>query len=301
MLFRSSADAYRRIRNTARYFLSNTNDFNPTTDMVANEDMLALDRWAMDKAAKSQMIIVEAYENMQFHLVYQELLKFCSIEMGSLYLDITKDRQYTMPANSLARRSAQTASYHILQALVRWMYPILSFTSEEIWDAMYADSAKPVDYVLLTEWYDQLFDLDSVEVITNSDWDNIFAVRIAVGKQLEQLRKDKVIGSSLNANVTVYASGETYEALNKLKSELRFILITSEAQIEKADTHPADAIVAEGEGVKDVWLSVNASSAEKCVRCWHQREDIGINADHPELCSRCVDNVAGDGEARYYA
>ena len=300
-ILKRSADAYRRIRNTARYFLSNTNDFNPATDMVANEDMLALDRWAMAKAAKSQAIIIEAYENMQFHLVYQELLKFCSIEMGSLYLDITKDRQYTMPANSLARRSAQTAAHHILQALVRWMYPILSFTSEEIWDAIYADSEKPVEYVLLTEWYEQLFELDSDEKISNADWNSIFAVRVAVSKQLEQLRKDKVIGSSLNAEITVYASGETYEALNKLKNELRFALISSEATLVEADSQPTDTLIAEGEDVKNVWLSVVASSAEKCVRCWHQREDVGVNPDHPELCSRCVENVVGDGEARFYA
>jgi len=300
-ILKRSADAYRRIRNTARYLLSNTNDFNPDTDMVANEDMLALDRWAMDKAAKSQAIIVEAYENMQFHIVYQELLKFCSIEMGSLYLDITKDRQYTMPANSLARRSAQTAAYHILQALVRWMYPILSFTSEEIWNSIYAESKKPVDYVLLTEWYEQLFELGTDEALNHADWEAIFAVRVAVSKQMEQLRKDKVIGSSLNAEVTVYASGETYEALNNLKSELRFVTITSEAKLEKADFQPANTIVAEGEGIKNVWLSVTASKAEKCVRCWHQREDVGVNTDHPELCGRCVDNVVGGGEARLYA
>jgi len=300
-ILKRSADAYRRIRNTARYLLSNTNDFNPETDMIANDDMLALDRWAMDKAAKSQAIILEAYENMQFHLVYQEILKFCSVEMGSLYLDITKDRQYTMPANSVARRSAQTAAYHILQALVRWMYPILSFTSEEIWDAIYADQKKPVDYVLMTQWYEHLFELEDKESITNTDWDSIFAVRVAVSKQLEQLRKDSSIGSSLNAKVTVHASGETYDALDKLKNELRFVLITSEATLEKTDTQPVDTILAEGENIKNVWLSVTASNAEKCVRCWHQREDVGINKDHPELCGRCVDNVAGNGEARLYA
>ena len=300
-ILKRSADAYRRVRNTARYLLSNTNDFNPATDLVANEDMLSLDRWAMSKAAKSQDLIIEAYENMQFHLVYQEILKFCSIDMGSLYLDITKDRQYTMPANSLARRSAQTAAYHILQALVRWMYPILSFTSEEIWDAIYVDKEKPVDYVLLTQWYEHLFDLDSDEKISDSEWDSIFAVRVAVSKQLEQLRKDSSIGSSLNAEVTVYASGEIYDALNKLESELRFVLITSEAILQKAETQPENTIAAEGDGVSNVWLSVEASSAEKCVRCWHQRQDVGENSDHPELCGRCVENVAGDGEARLYA
>jgi isoleucyl-tRNA synthetase len=261
--------------------------------------MLALDRWAMDKTAKSQAIIVKAYEDMQFHLVYQEILKFCSIDMGSLYLDITKDRQYTMPANSLARRSAQTASYHILQALVRWMYPITSFTSEEIWDSIYAESEKPVDYVLLTEWYDELFELGSNEALSESDWASIFEVRIAVSKQLEQLRKDGSIGSSLNAEVTVYASGDTFEALNKLEKELRFVLITSGANIESTDNKPTDAV--EAEGASDVWLSVKASNAEKCVRCWHHQETVGSNVDHPELCGRCVENITGEGETRNYA
>jgi isoleucyl-tRNA synthetase len=300
-ILKRSADAYRRIRNTARYLLSNTNDFNPSTDMAANEDMLALDRWAMAKAAKSQAIIVDAYEKMQFHLVYQEILKFCSVEMGSLYLDITKDRQYTMPANSQARRSAQTAAYHILQALVRWMYPILSFTSEEIWDSMYENSPKSIDYVVLTEWYDQLFELGVSEALSIAEWDKVFAVRVAVSKQLEQLRKDGSIGSSLNAEVTVFASGETYQALSKLKDELRFVLITSDAKVELAEQQPANTIVAEGEDVKNIWLAVTASSAEKCVRCWHQREDVGSNSDHPELCGRCIENVAGDGEVRHYA
>lgn len=310
-ILKRSADAYRRIRNTARYLLSNTSDFNPATDSVAPEDMLALDRWAMNQAAKSQAIIIEAYKEMQFHLVYQEILKFCSIDMGSLYLDITKDRQYTMPANSQARRSAQTAAYHILQALVRWMYPILSFTSEELWQSIYADDSikeqKPVDYVLLTQWYEQLFELGDNEALSEADWDKVFAVRVAVSKQLEQLRKDASIGSSLNAEVTVYASGENFDALNKLGDELRFVLITSGATIEEASTQPDGTMVAEGETVKDVWLSVKASEKEKCVRCWHHREDVGSNSEHPELCSRCVTNVTAilddsqSGEARHYA
>jgi isoleucyl-tRNA synthetase len=298
-ILKRSADAYRRIRNTARYLLSNTNDFNPSTDMVAPEDMLALERWAMDKTAKAQAIIIKAYEDMQFHLVYQEILKFCSIDMGSLYLDITKDRQYTMPANSLPRRSAQTAAHHILQALVRWMYPITSFTSEEIWNSIYQEQDKPVDYVLLTEWYDELFELGDNEALSEADWASIFEVRVAVSKQLEQLRKDGSIGSSLNAEVTVYASGDTFEALNKLDEELRFVLITSGATVTNADNKPADAV--EAEGASGVWLSVKASGAEKCVRCWHHQESVGSNADHPELCSRCVENVDGKGEARQYA
>lgn len=310
-ILKRAADAYRRIRNTARYLLSNTSDFNPQTDSIAAADMLALDRWAVAQAAKTQAKITEAYEQMQFHVVYQELLKFCSIDMGSLYLDITKDRQYTMPANSVARRSAQTASYHILQALVRWMYPILSFTGEEIWNSIYESGDKPAEYVLLTDWYDQLFDLEPDEAISSEDWDRIFAVRIAVSKQLEQLRKEGSIGSSLNAEVTVYASGDTFDALRKLGEELRFVLITSDAVVKEADSQPENSLVAEGEGLDKVWLAVKASEYDKCVRCWHHREDVGSNPEHPELCGRCVDNVTailnegmdnvGQGEARYYA
>ncbi len=301
-ILKRSADAYRRIRNTARYLLSNTNDFNPGADLVAPGDMLALDRWAMAQAHKSQALITDAYEKMQFHLVYQEILKFCSVDMGSLYLDITKDRQYTMPAKSLARRSAQTASYHILQALVRWMYPILSFTGEEIWQSIYDNGAeKPVDYVLMTQWYDQLFELGDNEALSEADWDKIFAVRVAVSKQLEQLRKESAIGSSLNAEVVVYTSGDTFNALNKLSEELRFVLITSDAKVASADQQPEGTFVAEGEGIENVWLSVKASEAEKCVRCWHQRDDVGSNPEHPELCSRCIENIEGDGEVRQYA
>jgi isoleucyl-tRNA synthetase len=306
-ILKRAADAYRRIRNTARYLLSNTSDFNPAEDLVAAQDMLPLDRWAVARATESQASIVKAYNEMQFHLVYQELLKFCSIDMGSLYLDITKDRQYTMPAKSLARRSAQTAAYHILQALVRWMTPILSFTGEEIWDSIYQEGSKPAEYVLLTQWYDQLFGLGQDEHISSDDWDKIFAVRIAVSKQLEQLRKEGAIGSSLNAEVTVYASGDTFDALHKLDDELRFVLITSAATVEKADSQPAGSVPAEGENVGNVWLSVKASSHEKCVRCWHHREDVGRVTGHPELCGRCAENVeailggSGEGEVRHYA
>ena len=300
-ILKRSADAYRRIRNTARYLLSNTSDFNPETDLVAPKDMLALDRWAIAQAHKSQAIIVDAYEKMQFHLVYQEILKFCSVDMGSLYLDITKDRQYTMPANSLARRSAQTAAYHILQALVRWIYPILSFTGEEIWDSIYENANKPVDYVVLTQWYDDLFELSDNEALSADDWEEIFAVRVAVSKQLEKLRKEGSIGSSLNAEVTVYASADTFDALNKLGDELRFVLITSEANVEKADSQPDGTVAAEGEGINNVWLAVKASDAEKCVRCWHHRPDVGSHPEHPELCGRCIENVVGDGEVRQYA
>jgi isoleucyl-tRNA synthetase len=276
--------------------LSNISDFNPETDLVVADDMLALDRWAVAQAAHSQAKIIDAYDSMQFHLVYQEILHFCSIQMGSLYLDITKDRQYTMQADSLARRSAQTASYHILRALTRWMTPILSFTAEELWKKIPSEQA---DFAILSEWYEGLFELDADENITEADWQTIFAVREASGKQLEQLRKDKGIGSSLDAEVLIHCSGDVFNALNKLGDELRFVLITSATQLQQADSQPEGSTAVNG--LDNVWLQSMASPNEKCVRCWHHRDDVGTHKEHPELCGRCVENVAGSGEERQYA
>jgi isoleucyl-tRNA synthetase len=295
-ILKRAADAYRRIRNTARYLLSNISDFNPETDLVAANEMLALDRWAVAQAAKSQTKIIDAYNEMQFHLVYQEILHFCSIQMGSLYLDITKDRQYTMPSDSLPRRSAQTAAYHILRALTRWMSPILSFTAEELWKKMPFEDA---EFSILSEWYDGLFELGDTESITETDWQKIFAVREATGKQLEQLRKDKGIGSSLDAEVFVHCAGDTFDALNKLGEELRFVLITSAAQVQPAENQPDDSV--EANGLDNVWLQSIASPHNKCVRCWHHQDSVGDHSDHPELCGRCVENVSGSGEERHYA
>ena len=295
-ILKRAADAYRRIRNTARYLLSNINDFNPETDLVAPENMLTLDRWAVAQAAQAQANIITAYEEMQFHLVYQEMLHFCSIQMGSLYLDITKDRQYTMQADSMPRRSAQTASYHILGALIRWMTPILSFTAEELWKKMPSET---VEFAILSQWYQGLFELDANEAISEADWQIIFAVREASGKLLETLRKDKSIGSSLNAEILVHCSGKTFEALNKLGDELRFVLMTSATLVQQADSQPEGSVKAEG--LENVWLQAMASPHKKCVRCWHHREDISQHHKHPELCGRCVENVDGSGEERQHA
>ena len=295
-----TADAYRRIRNTSRYLLSNLSDFNPDTDLLEPTEMLALDRWAVSKTSQVQARIVDAYEKMQFHLVYQEMLHFCSIEMGSLFLDITKDRQYTMQANSTARRSAQSAAYLILHALVRWMTPILTFTAEEIWQQMPKSSAdKQLDYAQFAEWSDLLFSHDTSDLFSDDEWSIVFKVRDAVSKQLEVLRSDKQIGSSLDSAVEIYCSGKTHEILSKLGSELRFVMITSGAEIFESSQAPADAIaIPDLEGSAIV---AKASADEKCTRCWHHQPDVGEDSTHPELCGRCVENVAGSGEARQYA
>ena len=295
-----TADAYRRIRNTSRYLLSNLNDFNPETDLLAAADMLPLDRWAVAKANEVQSRITKAYADMQFHLVYQEMLHFCSIEMGSLFLDITKDRQYTMQADSPARRSAQSAAYLILHALVRWMTPILTFTAEEIWKEMPKDSAdSALPYAQFSEWSTQLFTMDDSDALSNDEWEAIFKIREAVSKQLEVLRGEKLIGSSLDASVTIYSSGETLKTIQKLGKELRFVLITSGADVVETDTTPENALAVTD--LESTWISSAASSDTKCTRCWHHQPDVGVDASHPELCGRCVSNVSGDGEVRHYA
>ena len=218
--------------------------------------------------------------------------------MGSIFLDITKDRQYTMKASSLPRRSAQTAAYHILNALVRWMYPVLSFTGEEIWQEIPGNKE---DYAALSLWYDKLVAFDDKEVISKEDWQTIFTLREAVSKQLEVLRKEDKIGASLTAIVNIECGQETFVVLSKLEDELRFVLITSGATVSKAEVGSEGAVPVEG--LNSTWISAKKSDAEKCVRCWHFRDDVGENSEHPELCLRCVENVSedGEGESRHYA
>ncbi|OQX05911.1 MAG: isoleucine--tRNA ligase, partial [Thiothrix lacustris] len=201
-ILKRTADAYRRIRNTARFLLANLNDFNPATDLVPAAEMLPLDRWAVDQAAQVQDNIRGAYDHFNFHLIAQEVLNFCTVELGSLFLDITKDRQYTMQAGSLGRHSAQTAAWHILNALVRWLYPVLSFTAEEIWQSMPGEKSE--EFVLFTQWYDGLFRLDASDKLSASEWSYVFALRELISKQLEAVRVAGQIGASLDAEVAIY-------------------------------------------------------------------------------------------------
>jgi isoleucyl-tRNA synthetase len=284
------ADAYRRLRNTARFLLANLHDFNPDTDSVAPEEMLALDRWAVDRAFRLQQEILSAYETYQFHLVYQKLHHFCTMDMGSLYLDIIKDRQYTCQTNSLARRSAQTALYHIVEALVRWLAPLLSFTAEDIWRYM---PSKRSESVLLETWYEGLFSYSDEEA---KKWEQVIEVRESVNKELEKLRVAEAIGASLDAEIDIYCDDALYTLLTAFDDELRFVFITSYARVHQAGAKPEHAVACEG-----FWLEAKPSQHPKCVRCWHHREDVGTHPEHPELCGRCVENVVGKGEQRRYA
>ena len=291
-ILKRTADAYRRIRNTARYLLSNLNDFDPAENLVAPDEMLSLDRWAVDRAAKLQEEIAAAYREYEFHLIYQKIHNFCVTDMGGFYLDVTKDRQYTCQADSLARRSSQTAMYHIAEALVRWLAPILSFTADEIWQHLPGERS---DSVFLETWYGQLFRLDESDAIPEAQWALIIKARSAVSKELEILRKNGDIGSGLNAEVSLICEGELKSALDALGDELRFALITSAATVTSDDD--ASATQTELAGLK---VSVVPSRHAKCDRCWHQREDVGSNPEHPDLCGRCITNIEGDGEVRFH-
>ncbi|HGF6562409.1 isoleucine--tRNA ligase [Providencia sp. PROV188] len=294
-ILKRAADSYRRIRNTARFLLANLNGFNPETDMVKPEDMVVLDRWAVGRALEAQKEITKAYDEYDFLGVIQRLMHFCSIEMGSFYLDIIKDRQYTAKSDSVARRSCQTALFHIVEALVRWIAPVLSFTSDEIWNEL---PGKRAQFVLTEEWYNGLFGLDESEAMNDGFWSELLAVRGEVNKVLEQARTDKHIGGSLEASVTLYADSTLAAKLNSLGDELRFALLTSQANVADIATAPADAQDSELKGLK---IAFSKAAGEKCPRCWHYASDIGAAAEQPEICGRCVTNVAGNGELRKFA
>ena len=290
-----TSDGYRRFRNTARFLLSNLDDFNPAVDCVAHSDLLALDRWVLDRALVLQEEVKVAYDTYQFQHIYQKVHHFCVIDLGGFYLDIIKDRQYTAKADGLARRSAQTAMYHVLEALTRWLAPIISYTADEIWQFLPGERSESV---FLETWYQGLVKLDENSAMNQEFWHKVMLVRTAVSKELEKSRGKGDIGSSLNAELELYCNPEYVELLNQLSGELHFIFITSNAAVMAEQFCPEDAIQTEVEGIK---LKVIVSTHQKCVRCWHQRYDVGEHAEHPELCGRCIENVTGNGEHRHYA
>ncbi|HIL03466.1 MAG TPA: isoleucine--tRNA ligase [Candidatus Thioglobus autotrophicus] len=288
-ILKRSADSYRRIRNTVRFMLANTTGFDPAQHSVETNDMLDLDRWIVSKAANLQVQILDAYEHYNFHNAIQLILNFCSNDLGGFYLDVIKDRQYTTQENSRARRSAQTALNHILEAMVKWLSPVLSYTAEEVWQSM---PSEKTNSIFLAEWYTNLasgYDNVAIDAARN--------INPFIRKQMEGMRSDKVIGSSLDAEVDLYCDENNYNALSQLGDELRFVFITSYARIHPLSDKTDNCIEA-GEGV---FVEVTKSEHEKCVRCWHHREDVGQNAEHEELCGRCVENIAGNGEQREFA
>jgi isoleucyl-tRNA synthetase len=292
-ILKRTADAYRRIRNTARFLLSNLHGFDPAANLVAPEKMIELDRWAVDRALQLQEEIVEAYRDYQFHVIYQKIQNFCTTELGGFYLDIIKDRQYTTQADSLPRRSCQTAMYHIIEAMSRWLAPILSFTADEVWRQIPGARGESV---FLESWYEGLFPLGPGSQFDRDFWQRVIEIRDTVNQAMESFRAAG--NSSLDAEIDLYCSDELGSLLSRLEDELRFVLITSDAQVMPYDVKPVGV---EDSGVMELAVRVRASEHGKCVRCWHHRPDVGSNPEHPELCGRCVENVVGVGEQRRFA
>ena len=292
-ILKRSADAYRRIRNTGRFLLANMSGFDPATDMVALDEMVALDRWMVSRAAQLQEDIIQAYDSYQFHVVYQKLMHFCSIELGSFYLDVIKDRQYTAKADSNARRSCQSALYLISEALVRWMAPILSFTAQEIWEAMPGERGR---FVFTAEWFSGLQRLADEAELGDGFWLQMLSVRDEVNKALEQARNNGLIGGPLDAKVTLYCDTVLHERLASLGDELRFALLTSAASLST----DSNAEAWQSSEITGLAVQVERAEGEKCERCWHHRSDVGQNPEHPSICLRCVSNVDGQGEERHF-
>ncbi len=278
-------DTYRRVRNTLKFLLANVSDFDPTKDAVPLDQLLEIDRYALSRAAQLQADILAHFNAYEFHPVVSKLQVYCSEDLGAFYLDILKDRLYTTGANSPARRSAQTALWQITQAMLRWMAPFLSFTAEEAWAVLGAESKTP-DATKLSIFMDGYVKLAAADEALLAKWDRIHAVRDAVNKDIEALRVTGAVGASLQAEVTLTVPAEEFALLSSLGDDLKFVFITS-------------AITLVAGGAQSI--SVTASNGTKCERCWHYRADIGVDAAHPTLCGRCTSNLFGAGENRTYA
>ncbi|WP_295363940.1 isoleucine--tRNA ligase [Arenimonas sp.] len=279
-ILKRSADNYRRIRNTARFLLGNLHGFDPAAHLLPNDRLLLLDQWAVHRAFELQQKIRAAYDAYDFAAVVAAVQNFCTNDLGAVYLDVTKDRLYTMPRDSHGRRSAQSAMFRIAEAFVRWIAPVLSFTADEIWQHL---PGQREGHVLFTTWYEGLAPLPAGAALSAADFDALLGLREEVSKVLEPMRAGGQIGASLEAEVDLTVGPELATKLAPVADELRFFFITSRLSLQA------------GEGVK---VQAAASSHGKCVRCWHYRADVGSHADDPQLCGRCVQNVNGAGETR---
>ncbi len=289
-ILKRTSDSYRRIRNTARYLLANLEGFDFAKDQVTNEQMLELDAWILHRTAELQHQIIADYQKFRFHLIYQRLHNFCVNDLGGFYLDVIKDRIYTCARQSVARRSAQTALYHVAQAFVRWIAPILSFTADEMWEYL----ADTQGSVFTAEWHAlPAINIDRRQ-LNQQDWELIGELRDLVNQKIEILRRDGKLGGSLEADVRIFAQDKFADLLGKVGDELRFILITSTASWQSG-------VGGEPTEIPGLGLEISRQTSGKCVRCWHYREDVGSHADHPEICSRCIDNIEGEGEQRRLA
>jgi len=278
------AESYRRIRNTMKFLLANLADFDASKDLLSAHECLEIDQYALYLTAQLQADILADYNKYEFHSAVQKFVSFCSEDLGGFYLDILKDRLYTAGENSHARRAAQTTLHHITHTMMRLMAPILSFTANEIWQTLELDSESTV---FEDVWYAMPAHGLSDERI--KDWQAIITARSDAAKVIEGLRAKGLVGSSLQAELEFHVTADTYNALNSLEDDLRYVMITSSARVYKLATGAEQKI------------GVTASAHTKCERCWHYRADVGAVAEHPTICSRCVSNLFGVGEERHFA
>ncbi|WWO99580.1 MAG: isoleucine--tRNA ligase [Candidatus Dasytiphilus stammeri] len=290
-----SIDNYRRIRNTVRFLLANLKDFKPKNEIIPYQEMIRLDGWILERAKSIQQDIINAYKKYDFHSVIHNLMQFCSLELGSFYLDIVKDRLYTTKRNSLARRSCQTAIFYIAEAMVRWLAPILSFTADEIWNYLPGIRSK---YVFTEEWFSTLMDLDQNPLIKNDFWNELIMVRYEINKALEKARREKKLRESLSVGIIIYTIGSIAEKLRTLGAELKFFLLTSSAEVMDYELAPVNCY--DSESISKLKFFLYKASGTKCLRCWHYSNDIGQHKNYPDICGRCIDNTIGKGEIRYF-
>ncbi|NMA51508.1 MAG: isoleucine--tRNA ligase, partial [Peptococcaceae bacterium] len=281
-IMKQMTEAYRKIRNTCRFLVGNIYDYNPAADAVNYDQLLEIDRWALSRLQKLVQKVVKAYKDYEFHVVYHAVHAFCTIDMSALYLDIIKDRLYTMPAASLERRAAQTVLYEVLHALVRLLAPILAFTSEEIWRYVPGEQ-KPVSVQLTS--MPQVID-EYIDEELEQKWERLLAVRSEVTKALEEARREKVIGNSLEAAVELYAAQDLYDFLQPSAGELATIFIVSQASLKTLDETPSG--VKNIEAMPDLAVLVKPAAGKKCERCWMYHENVGEDRAHPTICPRCA-------------
>ena len=286
-ILKRSSDSYRRIRNTIRFLLGNLSDYDGKK--VSPEKMAQLDKWMIHRCKNLQDEIIQDYLDYNFHQAFQKIHNYCANDLGGFYLDILKDRLYTSKQDSDARRSAQLALSNILQALLRWISPILSFTAEEAWQSL----DNEIKSVHLLEWFN-----DWVEIVdlkfSDEDWKEILELRSEVNKHIEEARNNEIIGSSLDAEIEILCGDKLFNLFEEFNEELRFIFITSEAKaiLNKIDVSDEN---------NKIQITVKKSSNEKCVRCWHSRPEVGSIKDNEYICNRCFENVYGEGEVRNFA
>jgi isoleucyl-tRNA synthetase len=304
-------ESYRRIRNTLRFLLANTSDFDPARDAVPVAELFEIDQYAIARMAKMQEEILQHFKDYEFHPVISKLQMYCSEDLGGFYLDILKDRLYTGGVDSKARRSAQTAIWHITHSLLRVMAPVLSFTAEEAW-AVFAgkENHAQSSETIFTQTFYALPQVGDTQALLNK-WNIIREVRGEVLKRLEEVRITGDIGSSLQAEIDIYAKGEVFNLLDSLDDDLKFVMIVSRSELhDLSDAQVKSSFDKLGIELKSnlgssadsaFGLQVTPSAEEKCERCWHYRADVGSDPSHPEICDRCVSNLFGAGEPRAFA